>query len=288
MRRMRQTAIFLTLLFLTAASGVAQVADGDQHWAQRAEGHAGGHAKAAHADAAIAAYGRAVAANPNDLEAQWKLLRAYRFKGTYVASSDDDKKAVFGQAKKAGESAMSVLDRQLAAKGIRSVTNAGEKQIADAARGIPGAGEIFFWDAVNWGEWALVYGKLAAVKQGAADRIKRESTIAMMIDPKMEGGGPARVLGRLHDATPHVPFITGWASSKEAVRYLNESLKIDPTNKITRVFLAEAMVNNNSDTKPQAIQMLRETVSAPSAVDFAVEQDAAAEDAKALLKKWGA
>jgi hypothetical protein len=72
------------------------------------------------------------------------------------------------------------------------------------------------------------------------------------------------------------------------VKYLNESLKIDPTNKITRVFLAEAMVNNNSDTKPQAIQILRETIKAPSDPDFVVEQDAASEDAKALLKKWGA
>ena len=40
-----------------------------------------------------------------------------------------------------------------------------------------------------------------------------------------------------------VPFITGWASSKDAVTFLNDSLKVDPTNKITIVFLAEAMVN---------------------------------------------
>src|SRR5206468_13056444 len=101
-----------------------------------------------------------------------------------------------------------------------------------------GAGTLFCWDYMNWSEWALVFGKMAAVRQGAADRIKREATIANLIDPKLEGGGPARVLGRLHDETPHVPFLTGWASSREAVRYLNESLKIDPTNKITRVFLA--------------------------------------------------
>ena len=31
---------------------------------------------------------------------------------------------------------------------------------------------------------------------------------------------PSRVLGRLHDQTPRIPFITGWASSKEAVRFL--------------------------------------------------------------------
>jgi tetratricopeptide (TPR) repeat protein len=278
----------LVLVALIAAMPLAaQVADGDAHWAKRGEGSQAGRAKSPEVDAAIGAYQKAVAANANDLDAQWKLLRAIRFKGAYVASSNDDKKVVYSQAKKAGDNALAVVDRQLRAKGITSVTKATEKQVADAARQIAGAGEIFFWDSVNWGEWALVYGKLAAVKEGAADRIKRESTIAMLVDAKMEAGGPARVLGRLHDQTPHVPFITGWASNKEAVKYLNESLKIDPANKITKVFLAEAMVDNDSDTKPAATQMLRDVVNAPNAADFEVEWAAATNDARALLRKWG-
>ena len=62
--------------------------------------------------------------------------------------------------------------------------------VADAARSIPGAGALFFWDSVNWGEWALVYGKLAAVKQGAADRIKREATIAYLSASVLQGTRP--------------------------------------------------------------------------------------------------
>ena len=269
--------IIAVLAIVVAMPIAAQVAEGDAHWNARAEGAQNGHAKAAQVDAAIAAYQKAVAANPNDLEAQWKLLRTIRFKGAYVATTNDEKKAVYGLAKKAGEVALA----HVPSKG-------NEKQVADAARSIAGAGQIYFWDSVNWGEWALAYGKLAAVKEGAADRIRRESTIAMLIDPKMEAGGPARVLGRLHDQTPHVPFITGWASSKEAVKYLNESLKIDPANKITKVFLAEAMVDRDSDNKPAAIKMLREVVSAPNDPQFVVEWEAAANDARALLKKWGA
>ena len=275
------------LVLLTAAVGDGQMAVGDQQWAARAEGHQGGRARATHIEAAIAAYQRAVAQNPNDLEPRWKLLRAIRFKGAYVATTKDEKKQIYTMGKRAGEDALAIIDRQLAAKGLRSVTKATEKEVADAARTIPGAGEVFHWDAVNWGEWALVYGKLAAVRQGAADRIRRETTIAMLVNPAMEGGGPARVLGRLHDQTPRVPFLTGWASSREAVKLLNESLKIDPTNKITRVFLAEAMVDNNSDTRPQAIQMLREVISTPNDPQYEVEQAAAQADARALLRKWG-
>jgi tetratricopeptide (TPR) repeat protein len=273
-----------SLLVATLAFG--QVAEGDQQWAQRAEGQVAGQAKPAHIDAAISAYQKAIAANPNDLDARWKLLRAYRFKGEYVVTSSDDEKKIYAEAKKVGEDALKVVGRALAAKGVGNIEKAPEKQVADAARAVPGAPEVFLWDSINWGEWALAYGKMAAAREGAADRIKREATIAELVDPKMEGGSPSRVLGRLHDQTPHIPFITGWASSKEAVRFLNESYKIDPSNKITRVFLAEAMVDNNSDTKPQAIQMLRETITAPNDPNYEVEQSAATEEAKALLKKW--
>jgi tetratricopeptide (TPR) repeat protein len=269
-----------------AALAFGQVAEGDQHWAQRAEGQVAGHAKPAHIDAAIAAYQNAVAANPNDLEARWKLLRSYRFKGKYVPMSADENKKIYDTAKKAGEDALAVVGRALAAKGVASITKAPEKQVADAARTVPGAPEVFLWDSINWGEWALAYGKMAAAREGAADRIRREATIAELVDPKMEDGTPSRVLGRLHDETPHIPFILSWPSSKEAVRFLNESYKIDPTNKITRVFLAEAMVDNNSDTKPEAIKLLRETIAAPNGQTYEVEQAAANEDAKALLKKY--
>jgi tetratricopeptide (TPR) repeat protein len=285
---MRKLLAISGVLVAIAVAAPAQIADGDQQWAARAEGHQGGRAKPAHVDAAIAAYQRAIAQNPNDLEARWKLLRTLRFKGAYVAATNDEKKEIYSTAKKAGEATLPLIDKQLSAKGLRSVTKATEKQVADAAKSIPGADEVFFWDAVNWGEWALAYGKMKAVQEGAAGTIRREATIAMLMDPKLEGGGPPRVLGRLHDQTPRVPFITGWASSREAVRFLNESLKIDPTNKITRVFLAEAMVNNNSDTKPQAVQSLRELLTTPNDPNYEVEQAAAQDDARALLKKWGA
>src|SRR5438067_1583326 len=283
---MRKILLITAVMATFAFTAAAQLSDGDQHWNARAEGHVGGRAKAAPIDAAIAAYQKAVAQDPNNLEARWKLLRAIRFKGAYVASTDDEKKSIYGGAKTAGEAAIAVVNRALAAKGIKS--NAPEKQVADTARTIPGAGEIFFWDSVNWGEWALAYGKMAAVREGAADRIRREATIAMLIDPKMDGGGPQRVLGRLHDETPHVPFLTGWASSKEAVRFLNESYKIDPTNKITRVFLAEALVGDNSKSGPEAIRILREVINSPNDPNYEVENAKAQEDAKALLRKWGA
>src|SRR5947199_5202587 len=101
---MKQPFAILAIVF--AIPLAAQVAEGDQHWAARAEGAVNGHAKPAQVDAAIAAYQKAVNANPNDLDAHWKLLRAIRFKGAYVATTDNEKKQVYAMGKKAGEAAL--------------------------------------------------------------------------------------------------------------------------------------------------------------------------------------
>src|SRR5688572_13967931 len=113
---------------------LAQLADGDHHWALRSEGSRGGRAQATHIDAAIAAYRQAVAQNPNDIQARAKLLAAYRFKGAYVAATDDEKKKVYAEAKDAGAEAVKLVERALAARGLKSPDKASEKQVTEAAR----------------------------------------------------------------------------------------------------------------------------------------------------------
>jgi len=282
----RTLSAFALMSLFIAVPAYGQVADGDALYAKRAEGAQGAMAKAATIDTAIAAYQR-TAKGTEDLEARWKLMRALRFKGAHVARDQDAKKAVFSEAKKVGAEAMKIVARQLAARGMKSMEKASERQLADAARGVPNATQVIYWDTVNWGEWALVYGKMAAVKEGAADRIKRGSTVVTMIDPKFEGGGGARILGRLHNQTPRVPFVTGWASGSEAVKYLKVSLAQEPSNKLTKVFLAEALSDANKATRPEAARFLREILSTPNDPAHAVEDVKAQNDARAMLAAWG-
>ncbi|MGZ5493348.1 MAG: hypothetical protein ACXW3E_07655, partial [Thermoanaerobaculia bacterium] len=103
-------AMAAVLLILVASVATAQIADGDQHWNMRAEGAQNGHAKADHINAAILAYQKATTTDPNDLEARWKLLRSLRFKGAYVASTNEETRQVYSQAKLAGDDAMKVVD----------------------------------------------------------------------------------------------------------------------------------------------------------------------------------
>src|SRR5437870_13669265 len=99
-------AMATVLGILCASAVLGQIPDGDPHWSARAEGSQNGHAKADHINAAIAAYQKAIAQDPNDLEPHWKLLRTLRFKGAYVATTNEEKRQVYGVAKQAGEQAL--------------------------------------------------------------------------------------------------------------------------------------------------------------------------------------
>ena len=70
------------------------LADGDAHWLKRADGSNRGRAASGPVDAAIAAYQKDAAERPDAIEPRWKLLRALRFKGAYVAKNTEEKKAV--------------------------------------------------------------------------------------------------------------------------------------------------------------------------------------------------
>lgn len=280
----RKTLTSMIAILMTASLS-ASVADGDAHWAKRATGASGAKAAPTHVDAAISAYEAALAENPEDLEARWKLLRALRFKGSYVLQTTDEKREIFDRAKEIGRTGVEIIEAQLRSKGVRRPDKADPSEIAKVAKSIPEAGPLYYWDAVNWGEWALVFGKLAAVRQGAAGTIRREAEIALEIDPAMQAGGPGRVLGRLYNQTPRVPFITGWASDERAVEYLTESLRHSPGDKLTTVFLAEALVAADRANTARAKKLLREVIEGEIDPAFAVEEASAREDAKALLAR---
>ncbi len=281
-RRLLPALAFLAAIILTPAAH-GSTSDGDAHWARRAEGLRGTVASSDPVDAAIAGYEEALAADPANLEARWKLMRALRFKGAYTTGSVDAKKEIFDEGRRVGATGIEMIEEQLRRRGIARPADASPEEVARIAKQIPQAGELYLWNAINWGEWAQVYGKLAAVRKGAADRIRREATIALEIDPAMEGAGPGRVLGRLHNQTPHVPFLTGWASDAEAVRFLERSLNLNPTDKLTMVFLAEAMVAADRSTKPKAVAILKKVIETPNDPEVMVESVNAQEDARKLL-----
>ena len=237
------------------------------------------------AERAAAAYERAVEAAPEDLEAHRKLLEALYFLGEHVASGSDERREVFDRGKAAGEAA---LDRVAAAGGIDR-EELGRLEPAGRAARISGpvhretAAALHLWTAVHWGLWADVYGALAAVREGVAGTVRDHAETAIALDPKVERGGPHRVLGRLHAEAPKVPFFTGWIDRGRALEELERAVELGPDEPLNRLYLAEAILEHRRRRTEDALVQLRAILERPPAPPRAVEETAAQRTARRIL-----
>ena len=289
----RPLPLFLLLLPLivtlaAAAEGPGpRVAEVDSLWDGRAAGSTGATALPGPIDAVIAACRKGIAESPGSIDLRWRLMRAYYFKGEYASSGVEAKRAIFDEGKVAGEEALELIRKDAAVRAGKPLEKASPVELVPFVAGKPDVVAAFYWAGVDWGKWAIVFGKTAAVKKGAATKIRDYATAVILLDPRFEGGGGYRVLGRLHHQTPAVPFLTGWASRDEALRNLRQAVKILPGDFINRLYLAEAMWDYESSRREEARKALEAIVAAPPSTGAPVEDRKTQEDAKATLLAWG-
>ncbi len=286
--------LFLSLLFpnhvypqeiLTTPPSFIE--EGDRHWDLRAKGLQGSHGDSKEIDQAIADYRQALDSEPNSLAARWRLMRAFFFKGEYLTEDKAERRKIFDEGKSVGEEALRLIRLEASKRAGQSMDRAGPVDLAPVMKDSPDTIATFLWSSANWGQWALAYGKFQAVRQGAATKIRDLATAVTRMDPNFAEGGGHRVLGRLHHQTPYVPFITGWASNKEAVGFLRRAYEIGPRNSLNRLYLAEALWDLNKDSRNEAVNLVKELIRDTPRPEFLVEDHVAQDKAQGLLEKWG-
>ena len=258
----------------------------DRLWEARGEGATGKGAAKGPIEAVIAACRKGLAEVPGSIELRWRLMRACYYKGEYVAHDAQKKREAFDEGKAVGEEALPLIRQAAAARSGKPLENASPVELVPYLQGDAGAIAAFYWASVDWGKWALVFGKTAAVKKGAATKIRDYATAVILLDPRLESGGGYRVLGRLHHQTPFVPFLTGWASREEALKNLRLGVKTAPNDFINRLYLAEAMWDYESSHRDEARKMLEKLVAAAPSPESSVEDQTTQEEARALLASW--
>ncbi len=249
-------AVACLLLSGSAARGMAgepegdvdRLAEADVAWSRRAEGATGEIAAPEPVEQAIAGYRRVLAADPGSDEARWRLVRALHYRGRFCASGPAEKRRRFEEARRIADEGVDRLER-------RAGTARGAARVA-VLRDQPGAASLYLWAAVAWGEWALASGKVAAVMQGAAGKVRDLAQASVDLDPGIEEGGGYRILGRLHDDCPRIPLITGWISHPAGIAYLRKALAAAPGNSVNRLFLAEALLRHDPAHREEAIALL--------------------------------
>lgn len=257
--------------------GASALAAADALYARRADGAVGPVANPKLIDEAIALYRRALQASPEDAAALYKVLRALHYKGAFTGASEETQKAVFDEGKRLGQAFVDRTERRLEGK-----TSA---ERLEALRRIPHVAEAYFWTAACWGQWALVRGKFAAARQGVAGKVRDLAQTVVELDPQLEEGGGYRLLGRLHDEAPRIPFITGWVSKDKALVYLRQAYAIAPQNLVTRFFLAEAILEHDAKDADEGRALLRSCIEEPPRPEYLVEDRHYAEQARLHLAR---
>jgi hypothetical protein len=284
---MRGVLLALVLPLALSAEEPSPLADADRLWALRADGSTGGRASAASVDPLVAACRDGAAKSPDSIAWRGRLMRALYFKGEHATDDVAAKRTIFDEGRKAAEEALELLRRDASKAAGRDLAKASPVELAPHLKGRADAVEAFYWAAADWGKWALAFGKTAAVKQGAAAKIRDYAQAVILLDPSYDGGGGYRILGRLHHQTPSVPFFTGWASRSEALKNLRLAVKTAPKNFLGREFLAEAIWDYESDKRDEAVALLREVLADAPQADWLVECRRAQEDAAGKLREWG-
>ena len=276
---MRKTflALLLTALPLAAQDSIAA---GDAAWARRAEGHQGDRAAAGPIGEAVAAYERAVKEQPDRLEGYWKLLRALHYQGDYAVQSKEGKQKVFGRGREVVEAALERMGRRVGKK----LDDLPPEQIAKLVAGIPEAPMIFLWGGIDWALWGDVYGRMAAARQGAGDKIRLYAEVAIALDERLEKAGGHRLLGRLHTLAPKIPFFTGWVDRDEAVTHLRRAVALAPEDLYNQVYLADALLQHQSEKSAEAREILRKVLQRKPDPARVVEDERALAEARLLLK----
>lgn len=263
-----------------------RVQEGDQHWDLRAEGSQGSKAGPKEIDQAISVYRQALLVDPESLAAGWRLMRALYFKAEYTPNSNDEKKKIFEEGKGIGEEALQRIRQDATRRAGKSMGKASPVELATLLKGSESIVECSFWSSANWGGWALAFGKLQAAREGAATKIRDLASAVILINPDYAEGGGYRVLGRLHHQTPSIPFITGWASTKEAVILLRHAAEIGPRHPLNRLYLAEALWDLNRDSHEEASKIIEALENDQPRAQFLVEDKGVQEKAQALWMSW--
>lgn len=288
---MRRLAILFLLPFvlparLAGSEPTPKLDDIDRLWALRADGSTGGRALSGPIDLVIDACRAALAAETDSLEVRWRLMRAVYFKGEHTTSDPAAKRTIFDEGRTVAEQALLILRREAGREARQDLKKATPVELVPYVKGNAAAVPSFLWAAVDWGKWALAFGKTAAVKQGAASKIRDYAQAVILLDPAYDGGGGYRVLGRLHHQTPAIPFFTGWASRTLALKNLRLAVETGPRNLVGRQFLAEAMWDYEPDRRADARAMLEKILVEVPDPEYFVENRKTQEEAAQLLKDW--
>ena len=291
MFEVRIGATTLCALLVLAASAAPAFADaiarGDSAFLRRAEGGSDGRAASEPIGEAIRAYQEAVATDPRDLEARWKLLRALHFEGDFVADQREAKRRVFDRGRILSDEGVKLMAERVGGGKQLHELSARELQerLTEAAVFPYDIAAFYFWSAINWAAWSRVSGLVSAVRRGVANRLRDYTLVVLTLEPDYEEAGAQRLMAALHARLPRVPFLSGWVNRSEALPYVERALAIAPEHPGNHLLLALTLLDLYPERRAEALAVLEEVSALDPRPASEVEDLAVRREARERLEK---
>jgi len=277
----------LLLVALTASAIRAEDAAvldraADLAWRDRARGYATrGVVDPEPVERAIESWQRELVLRPDDASLRFRLIEALYFSGHFAARDRTQERA---RADRTLELALDTYQRVVSAAAPEA-----QRRDLDAAaeaaleRDLRDAAPAHFWCAISWGVWAMTHGNLAAARRDAAGHIRRHAEVLIELDPRYADAGGWRLLGRLHTATPKIPFVTGWIDRRLGIDLLRRARATSDRDARNALFLAEALLDHAPDRRAEALALLREVAARSPAPERVIEESETIDAARRRL-----
>ncbi len=286
-RAARSGTATLLLALLGAAGASAESPElqrADALWERRAEEHLNGQARPDRIGAAISAYEDALRADPDSLEAHWKLVRALWFSGDLGTSDVAVERASYEGALIVSERALAVLAQRVGGADALARSQPEELRMRLPDADHSDVAELYFWHAVNLGAWSQIAGLLQAVRSGVANRLHEATLRSIALDADVEQGGAIRLLSRLHSQLPRVPLLSGWVDHDSAVPLAERAVAKHPQHPGNPYLLGLAILDHAPERRAEALRLLEGTASLEPRSDHILEDLAIRIDARKRIQ----
>lgn len=277
------TLLLAVLCASTARGEGSQLARADALWARRAEGQVDAVARPEPVHAAIDAYERTIAAEPRNLEAYWKLLRAFWFSADFASANVAEERRTYERAHAVAARAFARLAERVGGRDRFDELSpeALSERLPEADH--RNVAELYFWHSVTLGAWSQIVGTLQAVRSGAAGRVHEATLRSIALDPSVEQGGAIRMLSRIHSEVPYIPLLSGWVDHAQSVYLAERALREYPDHPANAYILGLAILSNAPDRFTEGLALIEGTATLEPRSDHVVEDLAIQIDARKRL-----
>jgi len=277
--------VALLLLCSTAPSAANELARGDEAWARRADGQVDGKAAPAPIRAAVDAYAAAVAAEPGNLEASWKLLRALWFSAKFATDDVDSRRRAYERATAEGERALALLAQRFGGPEGLARATPDELRARLAPDDVRNVARLYFWSAIDLGEWSEIVGLLPAIRAGVPSRLHEGAVRSLALDPDVEQGGALRLLSRLQADVPYLPLLFDWVDRAQAVPIAERAVARYPQHPWNAFVLGQAILDTAPERRAEGLSLLERTANLSPRPDHVVEDLGIRRAARERLKE---